>query len=139
MNYFVSMRSIFALLAFAFLFTGLSAQTGKVRGKVSDQGKGLEGSEVTLYAGLKKVAELVTDETGAFDFGQVAAGCYDVEATIGTIRVTQNICLEENTSFILNMYDGPPCPCCPSRLQVVANPSWHGEIPRADLDLPRMN
>ena len=128
------MRHFLTITALLFFAIGLQAQTGKIRGKVADKGSGVAWSEVTLYDGLEKVAVMVADENGEFDFGQIQAGCYDIEATIGVVKVEQNICLTENTTYILNLYDGPPCKCCPAP-QFVANPNWHGEVPRADLDL----
>lgn len=128
------MRTTILILALLTISCSLRAQTGQVRGKVTDAGQALVDAPVSLYRGLERVAYLQTDAQGEFDFGKVPAGCYEVETEIGSIKVTEQICIEDRTAFILNMYDGPPCPCCPAR-QMVANPSWHGEIPRADIEL----
>lgn len=127
--------SLILILSMFLLGTALQAQnTSRVRGKVTDKGLDLAHTTVTLYNGLEKVQVLKTDECGEFNFGIVEPGVYDVEAQIGSIKVLQNIILAPNTTYILNMYDGPPCPCCPTK-QYVANPSWHGDQPRSDLQL----
>ena len=132
------MRKFSLLLILLFAGISLHAQnTSRVKGRVTDKGLDLPNAKVTLYQGLERVAILTTNECGEFNFGIVEPGEYDVEAEIGSIRVLQSISLSPNTTYILNMYDGPPCPCCPSK-QYVANPSWHGEAPRGDLDLPTM-
>ncbi len=127
------------LVLFALLFIAISAvqaqHPSRIRGKVTDKGLDLPKAQVILYQGLEKVQVLQTDACGEFNFGIVEPGDYDVEATIGSIKVLQTITLAPNTTYILNMYDGPPCPCCPSK-QYVANPSWHGSSERGDLDLP---
>ncbi len=133
------LSSLLFAISILFLATTVQAQhPSRVRGKVTDKGLDLPNSEVILYQGIEKVRTLKTNECGEFNFGEVEPGDYDVEASIGTIKVIQSITLSPNTMYILNMYDGPPCPCCPSK-QYVANPSWHGEQPRGDLELtPRI-
>ncbi len=135
------MRIHTALTTLGFLLIGLALQAqhpSRIRGKVTDKGLELANARVVLYSGLEKVAVQQTNECGEFNFGVVEPGDYDVEAQVGSIKVLQSISLAPNTMYILNMYDGPPCPCCPSK-QYVANPSWHGEAPRGDLELAPMS
>ena len=121
----------FGLLLAAHLF----GQNSKVRGTVADKGQGLAHTEVVLWNGLVKQATVTTDSLGHFAFTELLPGDYDVEVRIGSATVTQHVALESRSTWILHLYDAPPCACCPAKSQFVANPSWHGNIPRPDLDL----
>src|SRR6266496_3644746 len=86
----MAMRHIFWLLLIFFASSSVLAQTGSLRGQVTDQnGAVVAGAKVTVSGPSGLVKTTNTDKTGTYSVAGLPAGDYEIQASAPNLELAE--------------------------------------------------
>src|SRR5438552_18395172 len=86
----IAMKHIYWLLLILLLSSSALAQTGSLRGQVTDQnGGGVPGAKVTVNGPSGLVKTTNTDKGGSYSFAGLPAGDYQVQASAPNLELAE--------------------------------------------------
>jgi hypothetical protein len=86
----IAMKHIYRLLLILLVSSSALAQTGSLRGQVTDQnGGGVPGAKVTVNGPSGLVKTTNTDKGGSYSFAGLPAGDYEVQASAPNLELAE--------------------------------------------------
>src|SRR6267378_1342792 len=86
----IAMNHIYRLLLMLFVSSSAFAQTGSLRGQVTDQNGGsVSGAKVTVNGPSGLVKTTNTDKSGSYSFAGLPAGDYEVQASAPNLELVE--------------------------------------------------
>src|SRR2546421_1021616 len=88
----IAMKHLYWLLLILFASSSAFAQTGSLRGQVTDQnGGGVPGAKVIVSGPSGLVKTTNTDKGGSYSFAGLPAGDYEVQASASNLELAEPV------------------------------------------------